>query len=177
MSIETLTPNNFKMSSLWQIVADFYYDLMENKSDPRVNSWPLMNSPLPTTLICIIYVYFVKIIGPKLMMNRKPFNLRYTMIYYNLFQVLFSTWLFYGGLKNGWWNDYSLKCQPIDYSNNPKALGMAKMSWWYFISKFTELIDTLLFVLRKKNNHISTLHVIHHGLMPFSTWFGVKFSP
>lgn len=32
-------------------------------------------------------------------------------------------------------------------------------------------------MLRKKNDHISTLHVIHHGIMPMSVWFGVKFTP
>lgn len=35
----------------------------------------------------------------------------------------------------------------------------------------------IFFVLRKKNNHVSTLHVIHHGCMPMSVWFGVKFTP
>lgn len=35
----------------------------------------------------------------------------------------------------------------------------------------------VFFVLRKKNSHISTLHVIHHGVMPMSVWFGVKFTP
>ncbi|XP_022816274.1 elongation of very long chain fatty acids protein AAEL008004-like [Spodoptera litura] len=33
------------------------------------------------------------------------------------------------------------------------------------------------FVLRKKFDHVSTLHVIHHGVMPMSVWFGVKFTP
>lgn len=31
--------------------------------------------------------------------------------------------------------------------------------------------------MRKKNSHVSTLHVIHHGCMPMSVWFGVKFTP
>jgi hypothetical protein len=35
----------------------------------------------------------------------------------------------------------------------------------------------IFFVLRKKNDHVSTLHVIHHGCMPMSVWFGVKFTP
>jgi hypothetical protein len=35
----------------------------------------------------------------------------------------------------------------------------------------------IFFVLRKKNDHISTLHVMHHGVMPMSVWFGVKFTP
>ncbi|KAK0074094.1 hypothetical protein PV325_008788 [Microctonus aethiopoides] len=165
------------MSSLWYALHDYYYDLMDNRSDRRVKDWPLMDGPLPTIIFCIIYALIVKVIGPKLMENRKPFGLRRTMIFYNLFQVIFSTSLFYMGMKYGWWNDYSLRCQPVDYSNNPKAVRMAETAWWYFISKFTEFIDTFFFVLRKKYDHISTLHLIHHGVIPFSTWVGVKFYP
>ncbi|CAH2107196.1 unnamed protein product [Euphydryas editha] len=54
---------------------------------------------------------------------------------------------------------------------------MANTCWWYYFSKFTEFFDTLFFVLRKKNEHVSTLHVIHHGIMPMSVWFGLKFAP
>ncbi|XP_063975009.1 very long chain fatty acid elongase 7-like [Diachasmimorpha longicaudata] len=165
------------MTTFLKTVTENYRDLMDNKSDPRVNDWPLMSGPLPTFLICISYAYFVKVLGPKLMENRKPLSLRRIMIAYNLFQVIFSTWLFYESLAAGWWNDYSFRCQPVDYSRRPKAMRMASGCWWYFISKFTEFLDTLFFVLRKKNDHISTLHVIHHGIMPMSTWFGVKFTP
>ena len=35
----------------------------------------------------------------------------------------------------------------------------------------------IFFILRKKNNQVTTLHVIHHGIMPFSCWIGVKFAP
>lgn len=54
---------------------------------------------------------------------------------------------------------------------------MVHASWWYYFSKFTEFMDTIFFVLRKKQDHVSTLHVIHHGVMPMSVWFGVKFTP
>lgn len=54
---------------------------------------------------------------------------------------------------------------------------MASTCWWYYIAKFTEFFDTLFFILRKKNEHVSTLHVIHHGCMPFSVWMGLKFAP
>ncbi len=36
-------------------------DLMDNKSDSRTKNWPLMSSPFPTILICLIYVYIVKV--------------------------------------------------------------------------------------------------------------------
>lgn len=35
----------------------------------------------------------------------------------------------------------------------------------------------MFFVLRKKSSQVTTLHVIHHGCMPMSVWFGVKFTP
>lgn len=54
---------------------------------------------------------------------------------------------------------------------------MANTCWWYYIAKFTEFFDTLFFILRKKTEHVSTLHVIHHGCMPFSVWMGLKFAP
>lgn len=63
--------------------------------DPRVNDWFLMSSPFPTLFICLTYAYCVKVLGPKLMENRKPFDLKYVLIAYNLIQVIFSTWLFH----------------------------------------------------------------------------------
>lgn len=77
----------------------------------------------------------------------------------------------------GWGGRYSFRCQPVDYSNDPIALRMAQGCWWYYISKFMEFTDTIFFVLRKKDDHLTTLHVIHHGCMPMSVWFGVKFTP
>lgn len=54
-----------------------------------------MSSPLPTILICCTYVYTMKVLGPKLMENRKPFQLQKVLILYNFLQVGISTWLFY----------------------------------------------------------------------------------
>lgn len=156
---------------------DWYRDLMDNKSDPRVADWPMMSSPLPTLGLCIFYAYFSKSLAPRIMEKRKPMDLRNLLVGYNLFQTIFSTWIFYEYLQSGWWGHYSFRCQPVDYSDNPLALRMARTCWWYYISKFTEFFDTLFFLLRKKNQHVSTLHVIHHGCMPFSVWMGMKFAP
>lgn len=74
---------------------------------------------------------------------------------------------------------------------------MAAGCWWYYFSKFTEFFDTFFFIMRKRYDQVSTLHVIHHGIMPFSgewsfllktflffvlfslqtVWWGVKFTP
>lgn len=54
-----------------------------------------MQSPLPTLALCIFYAYFCKTLAPRWMENRKPFGLRRTLIIYNLFQTVFSAWIFY----------------------------------------------------------------------------------
>lgn len=51
------------------------------------------------------------------------------------------------------------------------------IGWMFYISKFVDFIDTFFFVLRKKTDHISTLHVVHHSLMPINIWFGFKLVP
>ncbi|PIK59603.1 putative elongation of very long chain fatty acids protein 4 [Apostichopus japonicus] len=52
---------------------------------------------------------------------------------------------------------------------------MASVCWWYFFSKVIELLDTILFVLRKKDKQISFLHVFHHSSMIINWWLGVKY--
>ncbi|XP_026281179.1 elongation of very long chain fatty acids protein AAEL008004 isoform X1 [Frankliniella occidentalis] len=155
-----------------------FHEVFDRYADKRSTNWFLMGSPFYTAAICLTYVYIVKVLGPRIMENRKPFSLRNTLIVYNLFQVLFSCWLFYEIGISGWFTgEYNIRCQPVDYSDSPSATRMVHASWWYYISKFTEFFDTFFFILRKKFNNVSTLHVIHHGIMPFSVWFGVKFTP
>jgi hypothetical protein len=49
------------------------------------------------------------------------------------------------------------------------------MTWWYFFSKYIDYLDSIFFVLRKKFSHLSTLHVVHHGIMPFTAWWGIRY--
>lgn len=153
------------MDYLVKLVIDSYNQLLES-GDARVKDWPLVQSPFPTMAICLSYAYFVKVIGPNLMKNRKPLDIRLLMVIYNLFMVALSTWLFVQLGRYGWFGKYDYRCQPVDYSDSPNAIAMAKTAWLYYITKFIEFTDTFFFIARKKFSHISTLHVIHHGIMP-----------
>ncbi|XP_050536843.1 elongation of very long chain fatty acids protein-like [Daktulosphaira vitifoliae] len=162
---------------MWSQISRGYNTLMNDYSDPRVKDWFLMSSPLPTLITCLSYAFIVKVLGPRLMRDRKPFQLRKTLIIYNFLQVIFSAWIFWEAWDAAWGRGYSLRCQPVDYSTSPEAMRVARGCWWYYFSKFTEFFDTFFFVMRKKYDQVSTLHVIHHGVMPMSVWFGVKFTP
>ncbi|KZC08760.1 Elongation of very long chain fatty acids protein 1 [Dufourea novaeangliae] len=128
-------------------------------------------------MIVVSYIYFSTSAGPRYMRDKKPYDLRNVMIVYNFIQVLFSVYLVYEGLVSGWLSDYSYTCQPVDYSNNPNTLRMMRAVHFYFMCKLIELLDTVFFVLRKKNRQITFLHIYHHSLMPICAWIGCRYLP
>lgn len=75
------------------------YNEILSLSDPRIKIYPLFGPPFgpPWGLfgVVAVYIYFVKWLGPRLMRDRKPFDLRTVMILYNVFQVLLSGFTFY----------------------------------------------------------------------------------
>lgn len=54
---------------------------------------------------------------------------------------------------------------------------MARGCYIYFLAKLTELLDTVFFVLRKKDSQISFLHLYHHTVMPLISWGCTKYFP
>lgn len=156
--------------------ADHYSHLMHVKRDPRVDGWLLMDSIVPTLVLSSFYLLFVMVLGPKLMEKRAPFEVKYPMLAYNLFQVFFNLWIFIGGASYWFSGEYNLVCQPVDYSNHPRATFALSMSWWFYFSKFLDFADSVFFVLRKKKDQLTTLHLIHHSTMPIFSWFGPKFA-
>lgn len=155
-----------------------YWDyLFVDLADPRTNDWPLIRSPVPGVTIIALYLYFVNVAGPRFMKDRKPFLMKNTLIVYNFLQVLVSVYLFVEGMNGGWLRHYSWRCQPVDTSNTEFGLREARGCYVYFIAKLTELLDTIFFVLRKKDNQVSFLHLYHHTVMPMISWGCTKYYP
>ena len=53
-----------------------------------------MSSPVPTLTMVGFYLLFVAV-GPQIMKNRQPINVKIPMMIYNLFMVLLSYYLFH----------------------------------------------------------------------------------
>lgn len=58
-----------------------------NFSDPRAHTLPFTESPPIPIIILLISYYFLIKKGPELMKNRKPFELKNVMIFYNALQI------------------------------------------------------------------------------------------
>ncbi|XP_076601299.1 elongation of very long chain fatty acids protein 1a [Chaetodon auriga] len=154
-----------------------FYSSLQSRTDARVKDYPLMQGPLQMTSILLAYVFFALYVGPRLMANRKPFHLNTAMIVYNLSMVLLNGYIVYEFMMSGWATTYTWRCDLIDTSNSPRSLRMVRVAWLFYISKFIELLDTVFFVLRKKQSQITFLHVFHHSVMPWSWWWGVNMTP
>merc|ERR1719320_2171745 len=136
----------------------------------------LMSSPLATVILCLTYLLIVRILGPLFMANREPYDLKYPMLAYNLFQTIFNGWIFLGAASFWFGGKYNWVCQAVDYSTDPQAISALSLAWWFYFSKFIDFFDSFFFLLRKKFDHLSTLHVVHHSTLPFFSWFGAKYA-
>lgn len=74
-------------------------------------------------------------------------------------------------------NGYSLLCEPIDFGTGKIPLLVADCCHTYFLLKVADLLDTVFFVLRKKQNQITFLHLYHHTGMVVLIWNATKFFP
>lgn len=194
-------------------------------TDPRSVDWFLLETP-PTsiTLILIGYVILIKH-GPSLMESREAFDLKHIMMIYNLFQVVSNTFLglyvslfristwqsssctrsrfswFHpqGGYFFFYQHGFDFKCQECDYSPNERGLMELKLTYFYFLLKVLDLLDTVIWlmtcvdgwkrkklfthsqklfiVLKKKSSHLSFLHCYHHSFMVVGTYAGVRWVP
>ncbi|OTF73628.1 hypothetical protein BLA29_002364, partial [Euroglyphus maynei] len=63
----------------------------------------------------------------------------------------------------------------MDYS--PRTMHVCLLSYLYLLSKYLDLLETIFFVLRKKFNQITSLHVYHHAIVPILVHMFIKVSP
>jgi len=157
--------------------SDLFQQLYnEIKSDSTIDSWLLVSSPWPICIILILYLTFVLKLGPKLMKNREPINIKYIILFYNLMQTIFNSYILaYQIIRpevfSYLWNH---ACHPDTTKINIiKELHTA--SWYFAISKIIDLLDTVFFVLKKKQSHISFLHVYHHVNMVITCFAHLRF--
>jgi len=164
-------------TKVFKTINYVYHDFFEETGDPRLKHYPLMNGPWSTLALIALYLYVVKILGPNLMRDRKPYNPKGIMIIYNFLMVAASGWMFFEGcLLTNFGLDLWC-CQYVDTSLNYKPMRMIWVGYLFFLSKFVEFLDTIFFVIRKKDSQVSFLHVIHHSIVPISVWIGLKFAP
>ncbi|CAN7984964.1 unnamed protein product, partial [Ixodes hexagonus] len=146
--------------------------------DPRTLQWAIAGNKTFVATLLAGYVYVVKYGGPRFMSGRRPYeNLKPVILLYNLVMVFFNMYFFKNYLTRTYiGGGYDIVCQGINFKTNDKlSKEFLELSWWYFWVRVGDFLDTMFFVLRKKDSHVSSLHVIHHVLVVFNGWYGLTF--
>ncbi|KAH8279850.1 hypothetical protein KR054_008749, partial [Drosophila jambulina] len=132
--------------------------------DPHLMTF--FTSIWPTAIVLTTYLVFVLKLGPKLMEERKAFELRGIIKAYNVVQIVYNTVTFtYYAHFMFVLRAVSLQCMvslPPDHEYKDRERFITNL---YLINKFMDLLDTVFFVLRKKHKQITFLHVFHHVVL------------
>lgn len=144
--------------------------------DPRAAGWFLTGSIWPLASLICLYVYGVKVVGPRMMKNRNAFEIQGIVLAYNLFMVLNCAFFLVEFVRLAYGhNRYNLLLQEVDKTNRPATLRLVELSWWYYLFRIFEFTETAFFVLRKKFNQVSGLHVFHHCIIAWNMWICVTY--
>lgn len=145
-------------------IENFYWDL---------GYTPFSNIQIP---IAFVTIYLISIYSLQNWMKaRKEFVLYGVSLIHNAFLSLLSLAMFlgaaYGATKKanalGFYS--GLVCQQ---DRDPIKGTLYYWAYIFYLSKFYELLDTYLLVLKKKP--VIFLHVFHHTVMPFVVWSGLQ---
>ncbi|XP_019536984.2 elongation of very long chain fatty acids protein AAEL008004 [Aedes albopictus] len=156
-------------------IKGLYNFLVDDLADPRTRDLPLLHNPL-WIIACIgFYLLLVLRIVPAIMQDRKAMQLKYPIIIYDIFQMLGSACSIYLFYRHGWTFQYFYKCRAPDFSNDRDSVGFVYAAYFTFLLKMSELVETVMYALRKKNAQISRFHVYHHCYALVTSWGFAKY--
>jgi len=126
--------------------------------------------PVTITVLSLISLFSLQ----HWMKDRKPYQLKSLTLAHNVFLTSLSLVMFLGAAhgaylkyqSQGFWS--GLVCEQLP---SPIQGPLYFWSYIFYLSKFYELIDSYLMVLKKKP--LIFLHVWHHFIMPYVIWSGL----
>lgn len=156
----------------WPLETKYGYFCDQRDRDLFLLSGGLVN------LLAIVATYLIAVLylGPKFMQNRKPLEIKTHIRSYNFTMILVNIYLMRRLLPlidNG---QSFFNCKAVEV-NLAQPGEMATLAELFLYSRLADFLDTIWFVLRKKQSHISFLHVFHHSYVPLVSYLGSRWVP
>ncbi|GAB0092073.1 Elongation of very long chain fatty acids protein [Sergentomyia squamirostris] len=162
------------MGILQQVIE--YVDYFDSQSDPRTRGLFLVDNLYLIAAMVILYLVMV-FTGPKIMKDKKPFGLKNLILFYNFAMSATNAYICYELYHRASLLNFTWFCTPLPAENDPNAVLLARATWLYFLTKLIEILDTLFFILRKKNNQLSGMHIYHHASVIVYSHLMTKYLP
>lgn len=89
-----------------------FYSYIWSLRDPRTEGWGLTADAKFVFPVLALYLYVVKVAGPRFMKHRKPYQLKPAILAYNLFMVAANLYFFWNYLRRSYaGGGYNIFCQ------------------------------------------------------------------
>uniref|UniRef100_A0A2L2YJF1 Elongation of very long chain fatty acids protein n=1 Tax=Parasteatoda tepidariorum TaxID=114398 RepID=A0A2L2YJF1_PARTP len=150
------------------------FDDLWSGGDPVTRQRFFLRTITPMIVSVTCYVLFVELIGPAIMKNRKPIQMRKLMTIYNFSLVIFYLYFLFRGAFFIPVLGFNFICGSLNENETPIIPEVFDLGYQLYFVRYIELLDTVFLVLSKKNNMITPLHVFHHAIVPVFGFFGFR---
>ena len=104
------------------------------------------------------------------MEKRDPYDVTFYVRLYNAAQIVICTLYVVGSWEMGFTFKYLFKCERFDFMTKSQMTQITIAAWLFLGLRVVEFLETIFFVLRKKHNQASFLHIFHHIGSVIQTW-------
>ncbi|KAL5273388.1 hypothetical protein ACFFRR_000243 [Megaselia abdita] len=131
-----------------------------------LTQFPFTNISVTVTLLCL-YLAIVFIVAKRFMRDRPAYKLKTFMVFYNIYQIVICVFSMKLILDTGvkFWGAY---CPEVDTLDDSVLYSVGNLTYWI---KVSEMVETVVFVLRRKEKQITNLHVYHHCVTLIIVYF------
>jgi len=150
------------------------YNISFNENTPLYN----IEAPIIGTLLYFLIISYIQKIIPQ---GKSPYDdsniLKYFSLVHNIILCLLSFTMIIGVIDAAWERSTTVSAFDLICSSfKGKDILLGKVGFWlyiYYLSKYYELIDTIILVIKGKK--VGFLHVYHHSIMIWITWFWIYY--
>ncbi|KAI8930044.1 ELO family [Entophlyctis helioformis] len=140
--------------------------------------WSVGRTPLADLQVILTTwaIYFSTIIGLKIYMRDRPaFKMASVTAYHNMFLCLISLAMCVAGVVGTYHRATTRGIDEIFCTSDSESMrGLLQYTMYmYYLSKFVELFDTVILVLKKKP--VIFLHWYHHAIVMLMVWSWLQY--
>ena len=128
----------------------------------------IVNNPIYVTLILLYYVICVCLFH--IVKHDIVYTFKYPkqfLLVHNVISIFSNIYMFYGILYETYTHNYRVLGNPLDTTHTE----LTHYLWVFHLTKYYEIMDTVIMLLRKSFRQITFLHVYHHLSTIVYTWF------
>lgn len=124
--------------------------------------------------LIVVYLWYLHA-APKVMKDRSPYEITNTIRAYNVFQILACSVFVWRIYQMGFDFRFLWRCESFSFLSEETLAEIYFGIWLFLLLRLFEFVETIFFIMRKKNNQASFLHVYHHVSTVILMWVFIVF--